>query len=45
MAVCQTIENILITVNPEKRCVDDPTPASKQAQQRKRRFKSNFYLR
>ena len=41
--VCQTIENILITVNPEKRlilCVDGPAPASKQAQQRKRRFKA-----
>uniref|UniRef100_A0A6C0E1K3 Xrn1 N-terminal domain-containing protein n=1 Tax=viral metagenome TaxID=1070528 RepID=A0A6C0E1K3_9ZZZZ len=41
--VCYSIENILLTVNPTKRiilCVDGPAPISKQAQQRKRRFKA-----
>lgn len=41
--VCQTIENILFTVNPCKKlilCVDGPAPGSKINQQRKRRFKA-----
>ena len=41
--VCESIENILITINPNKRlilCVDGSAPCSKQAQQRKRRFKA-----
>lgn len=41
--ICQTIENLLFTVNPTKRlilCVDGTAPASKMTQQRKRRFKA-----
>ena len=41
--VCESIEDILITINPTKRlilCVDGSAPCSKQAQQRKRRFKA-----
>ena len=41
--ICDTIENILITVNPNKRlilCVDGQAPLSKMYQQRKRRYKN-----
>lgn len=41
--ICNTIENILITVNPNKRlilCVDGQAPLSKMYQQRKRRYKN-----
>jgi len=43
--ICQSLENILITVNPNKRlilCVDGPAPIAKQVQQRKRRYKSSL---
>ena len=43
--VCQNLENILMTVNPNKRlilCVDGPAPIAKQVQQRKRRYKSSL---
>lgn len=43
--ICQSVENILITVNPNKRlilCVDGPAPVAKQVQQRKRRYKSSL---
>lgn len=42
--VCNSIEKILITINPTKRlilCVDGPAPLSKCCQQRKRRFKAS----
>jgi 5'-3' exonuclease len=41
--VCNTIERLLITVNPQKRlilCVDGCAPFAKQVQMRKRRFKT-----
>jgi len=41
--ICDTIENILFTVNPSKRlilCVDGQAPLSKMYQQRKRRYKN-----
>lgn len=41
--ICQTIENLFLSVNPTKRlvlCVDGTAPASKMTQQRKRRFKA-----
>ena len=41
--ICQTIEKLLILVNPRKRlilCVDGPAPLSKQNQQRQRRFRA-----
>ena len=41
--ICQTIENLLSIVKPNKRlilCVDGPAPLSKQNQQRQRRFKA-----
>lgn len=43
--ICQSVENILITVNPNRRlilCVDGPAPVAKQVQQRKRRYKSSL---
>ena len=43
--ICQSLENILMTVNPNKRlilCVDGPAPIAKQVQQRKRRYKSSL---
>jgi len=43
--ICQSLENILLTVNPNKRvilCVDGPAPIAKQVQQRKRRYKSSL---
>ena len=43
--VCQNLENILMTVNPNKRlilCVDGPAPIAKQVQQRKRRYNSSL---
>jgi 5'-3' exonuclease len=43
--ICQNLENILMTVNPNKRvilCVDGPAPIAKQVQQRKRRYKSSL---
>jgi 5'-3' exonuclease len=41
--ICETLENILFTVNPKRKvilCVDGPAPVAKQCQQRKRRYKS-----
>ena len=43
--ICETLENILITVNPKRKlilCVDGPAPMAKQCQQRKRRYKSSM---
>lgn len=43
--VCNSIEQLLITVNPSKRliiCTDGVAPFSKQSQQRSRRFKSSL---
>ncbi len=43
--ICNTIENLIITVNPTKRviiCIDGPAPMAKQQQQRSRRFKSSL---
>ena len=43
--VCESIEEILITVNPNKRlilCVDGPAPLAKQLQQSKRRYVSSL---
>jgi 5'-3' exoribonuclease 1 len=43
--ICQSVENILMTVNPNRRlilCVDGPAPVAKQVQQRKRRYKSSL---
>ena len=43
--VCETVENILLTVNPNKRlimCVDGPAPLAKQIQQSKRRYVSSL---
>jgi len=43
--ICQSVENILIAVNPNRRlilCVDGPAPVAKQVQQRKRRYKSSL---
>jgi 5'-3' exonuclease len=41
--VCNTIEHLLVLVEPKKRlilCVDGPAPYAKQVQQKRRRFKS-----
>lgn len=41
--ICEKIEELLITVNPQKRlilCVDGTAPIAKQCQQKKRRYKS-----
>ena len=41
--ICQTVENLLITVSPRRKlilCVDGPAPIAKQCQQKKRRYKS-----
>ena len=41
--ICETLENIIFTVNPKRKvilCVDGPAPVAKQCQQRKRRYKS-----
>jgi len=43
--ICETLENILMTVNPRRKiilCVDGPAPMAKQCQQRKRRYKSSL---
>lgn len=43
--VCENIETILITVNPNRRlilCVDGPAPVAKQLQQSKRRYVSSL---
>jgi intein/homing endonuclease len=43
--ICETLENILMTVNPRRKiilCVDGPAPIAKQCQQRKRRYKSSL---
>ena len=43
--ICETLENILMTVNPSRKlilCVDGPAPIAKQCQQRKRRYKSSL---
>lgn len=43
--ICETLENILVTVNPKRKiilCVDGPAPMAKQCQQRKRRYKSSL---
>lgn len=43
--ICETLENILMTVNPIRKlilCVDGPAPMAKQCQQRKRRYKSSL---
>lgn len=41
--ICESIEQLVKMVEPQKRlilCIDGPAPIAKQAQQRKRRFKS-----
>lgn len=43
--ICNSIENILVTVNPNKRlilCIDGVAPVGKQCQQRSRRYKSSL---
>lgn len=43
--VCENIETILLTVNPNRRlilCVDGPAPVAKQLQQSKRRYVSSL---